>query len=189
MKIIQICGTNGVGKTTLVKGLLSAGNFLKLNQEVSGISREWWYDGRVAVVGKYNEANCCGVDAGNYSGDELIKTIKAIIARNKPQTILFEDVRFGGGFTFKQKLKKAADEVGYDYYLMALIASLECSCDRVLNRSGNRDADYDSMRSKARGVINSTKKAGEIGAKVIFCDTEKHDKGEVLTMLRRVINA
>jgi hypothetical protein len=188
MKIIQICGTNGVGKTTLVKGLLSSGNFLKLNQEVSGISREWWFDGKVAVVGKYNDRNCCGVDAGNYSGDELIKTIVAIIQRNRPETVLFEDVRFGGGFTFKQKLKKAADGVGYDYYLMALIASLECSCNRVLNRSGNIDADYDSMRSKARGVINSTKKAGTIGAKIVFCDTEKNDKAAVLNVLRRVIN-
>ncbi len=188
MKIIQICGTNGVGKTTLVKGLLTAGNFLKLNQEVSGISREWWYDGKVAVIGKYNDRNCCGVDAGNYSGDELIKTIKAVVARNRPEIVLFEDVRFGGGFTFKQKLKKAADEVGYEYYLMALIASLECSCERVLNRSGNVDADYDAMRSKARGVINSTKKAGEIGAKVVFCDTEKNDKAAVLGVLRRIIN-
>ena len=188
MKIIHICGTNGVGKTTLVKGLLTTGNFLKLNQEVSGVSREWWFDGHIAVVGKYNAQNCCGVDAGNYSGDALIDTLCAIIKRTRPETILFEDVRFGGGFTFKQKLKKAADEVGYDYYLMALIASLECSCNRVLNRSGNRDADYDAMRSKARGVINSTKKAGEIGAKVVFCDTEKNSKAEVLNVLRRIIN-
>ena len=188
MKIIQICGTNGVGKTTLVKGLLSSGNFLKLNQEVSGVSREWWYDGKVAVVGKYNDRNCCGVDAGNYSGDELIKTIKEIVTKEKPQTILFEDVRFGSGFTFKQKLKKAADEIGYDYYLMALFASLECSCDRVLNRSGNADANYDAMRGKARGVIKSTKRAGEIGAKVVFCDTEKNDKAAVLYRLKRIIN-
>lgn len=188
MKIIQICGTNGVGKTTLVKGLLSSGNFLKLSQECEGKSREWWYNGRVAVVGKYNDRNCCGVDAGNYSGDALIATIKAVIARNKPEVLLFEDVRFGGAFTFKQKLKKTADELGYDYYLMALIASLECSCDRVLNRSGNEDADYDAMRSKARGVINSSKKAGAIGAKVVFCDTEKNDKAAVLNVLRRIIN-
>ena len=189
MKIIQICGTTGVGKTSLVKGLLSSGSFLKLSQEVSGVSREWWYNGKVAVVGKYNERNCCGVDASGYSGDELIKTIKEIIARNRPEVILFEDVRFGSGFKFKQKLKKAADEVGYDFYLLALIASLECSCDRVLNRSGNADADYDAMRSKARGVINSSKKAKEIGANVVFCNTETHDKAGVLNVLRRIINA
>lgn len=189
MKIIQICGTNGVGKTTLVKGLLTSGNFLKLNQEVSGISREWWFDGNVAVIGKYNAQNCCGVDAGNYSGDALIATIKAVIARNRPDVVLFEDVRFGGGFTFKQKLKAAADEVGYDYYLLALIADLDISCNRVLNRSGNVDADYDAMRSKARGVINSTKKAGAIGAKTVFCDTGKNDRAGVLNVLRRIINA
>ena len=188
MKIIQICGTNGVGKTTLVKGLLAAGNFLKLNQEVSSISREWWFDGRVAVVGKYNDRNCCGVDAGNYSGEELIKTVKAIIQSNNPEVILFEDVRFGGNYSFKQKMKQAADAVGYDYYLLALFADLECSCNRVLNRSGNADADYDAMRSKARGVIKSTRKAHEIGAKVVFCDTGKNDKAAVLRRLMLIIN-
>lgn len=187
MKIIQICGTNGVGKTTLVKGLLTSGNFLKLNQEVSGVTREWWFDGNVAVIGKYNDRNCCGVDAGNYSGDALIATIRAIILRNKPNVVLFEDVRFGGAFTFKQKLKQTADDLGCDYYIMALIASLECSCDRVLNRSGNIDADYDAMRGKARGVIKSTKKAAELGAKIVFCDTEKNDKAAVLNRLKRVI--
>lgn len=188
MKIIQICGTNGVGKTTLVKGLLSSGNFLKLNQDVDGVSREWWFNGKTAVIGKYNDRNCCGVDAGGYTGDALISTIKAVIMRNRPQSVLFEDVRFGSGFAFKQKLKAAADEIGYDYYVLALIASLECSCDRVLNRSGNADADYDAMRSKARGVINSTKKVGQSGARIVFCDTEKKNKQEVLAVLRRIIN-
>lgn len=188
MKIIQICGTNGVGKTTLVKNLLASGNFMKMSQAVEGVSKEFWFDGRVAVVGKYNDRNCCGVDAGNYSGDVLIKTISAIIALYRPAVLLFEDVRFGGNFTFKQKMKTFADGVGYDYYLLALFASLECSCNRVLNRSGNIDADYDAMRSKARGVIKSTKKAGEIGAKVFFCDTEKNDKAAVLRRLKMVID-
>lgn len=188
MKIIQICGTNGVGKTTLVKGLLASGNFLKLSQEVSGVSREWWYNGKVAVVGKYNNRNCCGVDAGGYGGDELIQTIKEIIGRNRPEVILFEDVRFGSGYNFKEKLKKAADAVGYEYYLLALIASLECSCNRVLNRSGNADANYDAMRGKARAVITSTRRAAEIGAKAFFCDTEKNDRAAVLNFLRRIIN-
>lgn len=188
MKIIQICGTNGVGKTTLVKGLLNSGNFLKLYQEVSGVSREWWFDGKVAVVGRYNESNCCGVDAGKYHGNELIKTIATIVRRENPETVLFEDVRYGGSFLFKKRLKEFADSAGYDYYILALTASLECSCGRVLNRSGNMDADYDAMRSKARGVINSTKKAGNNGVKIAFCDTEKKNRIEVLDFLRCIIN-
>lgn len=187
MKIIQICGTNGVGKTTLVKGLLSSGNFLKLNQEVSGVSREWWFDGKVAVIGKYNDRNCCGVDAGNYSVEALIATIRTIIERNKPYVVLFEEVRMGTTYSVKEKLKKLADEVGYEYYILALIASLECTCSRVLERSGNRDANYDAMRGKARAVIKTSKKAEENGAKVFFIDTEKNDKASVLRGLKRIM--
>lgn len=189
MKIIQICGTNGVGKTTLVKNLLASDRFMRLAQVVNGVSREWWFNGNVAVVGKYNDQNCCGVDAGNYSGDGLAATIEAIISRYKPNVVLFEDVRFGGSFVFKQKLKHVADIVGYDYYILALIADLDVSCNRVLNRSGNANANYDSMRSKARTVINSTKKAQEIGAKTVFLNTGENSKIEVLNVLWRIINA
>lgn len=188
MKIIQICGTNGVGKTTLVKGLLASSPFVKLQQEVGGKSKEYWFNGKTLIVGKYNDANCCGVDAGGYSADQLLETIRAVIINQRPETLLFEDVRFGSGFAFKQRLKTLADELGYDYIVMALYASLECSCNRVLNRSGNVDADYDAMRSKARGVIKSTKKAGEIGARAVFCNTETNDPARVLDILRRLIN-
>lgn len=188
MKIIQICGTNGVGKTTLVKGLLSSGNFTKLNIEVDGVSREWWYDGNTAVIGKYNDRNCCGVDAGNYSVDGLIDTIKAVICQNKPDCVLFEDVRMGTSYAFKDKLLRTADVVGYEFNVLALIASLECSCNRVMERTGNPGANYDAMRGKARAVINTTKRIGEQGAKVFFIDTEKNSKTAVLNTLRRLTN-
>lgn len=189
MKIIQICGTNGTGKTTLVKNLLLSGGFLKMQSVIDGKSREWWYDGKTIVIGKYNSNNCCGVDAGNYTGEELLSTIKAVIQQEQPLTVVFEDVRYGSVFSFKQKLKSVADSLSYDYYLLNLIADLDVSCNRVLDRSGNSKANYDAMRQKARGVIYSTRKAEKIGAKALFCDTGKADKQTVLNLLRGVINA
>lgn len=188
MKIIQICGTNGVGKTTLVKNLLANGDFEKSYALIDGVQKEYWFDGEIAVVGKYNNANCCGVDAGNYSTDVLLKTLESVITTVRPDVIVFEDVRFGGSFAFKERMYKLASKRNYTYVIVNLIASPECYCDRVLNRSGRLNNDYDAMISKARGVIKSSKKAGDIGAKVLFFDTGKNDQGETLRFLLNVIN-
>ena len=188
MKIIQICGTNGAGKTTLVKNLLANGDFERDYIEIDGKTKEYWFDGEIAVIGKYNSANCCGVDAGNYTGETLLKAIQAVAEQIEPEIIVFEDVRFGCSFAFKQKLAYFAQIGGYKYVLVNLIARLEITCERVLNRSGNVNADYDAMRGKARGVINSSRKAAACGAKVLFYDTGKNGKGDTLAFLLGVIN-
>ena len=188
MKIIQICGTNGVGKTTLMKNLLANGNFEKNAVSIDGVQKEYWFDGEIAVVGKYNDANCCGVDAGNYSGEVLLKTLDKVITEVKPDVVVFEDVRFGGSFAFKERLNKLTRQRKCAYTLVNLIASPECSCNRVLNRSGRMNADYDAMISKARGVIKSSRKAANLGARALFFDTGVNGQGETLRFLLNVIN-
>ena len=79
MKVVQVCGTNGTGKTTLVKGLLTTGRFLRMELQIDGEVKEWWFDGDVAVIGRYASNNCCGVDSSKYSGDQLIKVIDTIL--------------------------------------------------------------------------------------------------------------
>lgn len=188
MKLIQICGTNGTGKTTLVKGLLASGRFMKMECIVDGAAKEWWFDGETAVIGKYGAFNCGGVDAGRYSGDALPHVIQAIMRQYKPQTVLFEDVRYGGSYTFKTRLTKLALENGYEYVSLVLIASLECTCNRVLTRSNKIDADYDRMRSKARQVIRSSQKLQRDGVDVVWIDTEHTEPKRVLHTLMGVIN-
>ena len=184
MKIIQICGTNGTGKTTLVKGLLKSGKFLKMTEPVDGRGREWWYDGQVAIIGKYNANNCCGVDAGNYSGDTLLNVIDTLLRNYAPKTIVFEDVRYGGLYSFKHKAKALGEQYGYGYCAFTLIASLECVARRVIARTGNEGCDFDRMRSKARQCIKSTAKIGQEGAETVMIDTERFVQEAVLAALR-----
>lgn len=188
MKVIQICGTNGAGKTTLVKNLLDNGDFDRMEIVVGKERKEYWHDGEIAVIGKYNAANCCGVDAGNYSAEVLLMTIDSIGTQIKPGIIVFEDVRFGASYAFKEKLLALAKKNCWKYVIVNLIADLECTCNRVLNRSENMSADYDAMRSKARGVINSSRKAREAGARALFFDTGKNNQGNTLAFLQGVIN-
>ena len=188
MKIIQICGSNGTGKTTLVKNLIRGGKFLKMNVVIDGKNREWWYDGRIAVIGKYNSANCCGCDAGNYTGETLINVISALILAYRPNVILFEDVRFGGSYTFKTRAMRIAKENGYEYCSFVLMARFETLCKRVLGRTGNENVNFDQIRSKARQVISSSRKIHDDGASVVWVDTEKYSTEDILSCLRGVIN-
>ena len=156
---------------------------------LDGKAREWWFDGKIAVVGKYNASNCCGVDAGNYTNDSLKNVIEYVLRNYKPKTLLFEDVRYGGLFSFKQKMNEIAGKNGYTYCAFTLIASLPCIAKRVINRSGNEECNFDQMRSKARQVIKSTQRVAELGAEAVWVDTEKKQPDAVLAILRGVIDA
>ena len=155
---------------------------------IDGSQKEYWFDGKIAVVGKYNNTKCCGVDAGNYSCDVFLKTIECIIKAIKPYIIIFEGIRLSDSFAFKERMNNLSRRNNYVYVIVNLITSPECSCNRVLNRSGCFDNNYDAIISKARGVIKSSKRAKSIGAKVLFFDTEKNDQGETFRFLLNVIN-
>lgn len=187
MKVIQICGTNGTGKTTLVKGLLTTGNFLRMELPIDGEAKEWWYDGQVAVIGRYAQNNCCGVDAGKYSGEQLLKVLDTILAVYGPTAVVFEDVRFGGSYSFKVRARDCASRYGYEYIAIALTASLKTVSERVINRSGNESVNFDNMLSKAKCVIRSTQKIKNDGSNVFFFDTDKLDKQSVLSKVRVIV--
>ena len=188
MKVIQICGTNGTGKTTLVKGLLTSGNFLRMELPIDGEAKEWWYDGEVAVIGRYASNNCCGVDASKYSGDQLIRVIDTILAVYVPKTVVFEDMRLGCTYSFKQKAKQCAERHAGEYAVIALTAELNTISTRVIGRSGNPNVDFDRMRHKQRQCITSTRKIGNDGAKVYIVDTERKSKAELLLAIKAIIN-
>lgn len=188
MKVIQICGTNGTGKTTLVKGLLTSGSFLRMKLPIDGETKEWWYDGKVAVIGRYASNNCCGVDADKYSGDQLLKVIDTILTAYAPMTIVFEDMRLGCTYSFKQKARQCAERHGGEFVAIALTAELNTISKRVIGRSGNPNVDFDRMRQKQRQCITSVRKISDEGAKAYIIDTERKSKSELLRALKGIIN-
>ena len=188
MKVIQVCGTNGTGKTTLVKGLLNSGNFMRMELPVDGESKEWWFDGRVAVIGRYAQNNCCGVDAGKYSGVQLLKVIDTILDVYGPKAVVFEDVRFGGSYSFKARARDCANRRGYEYVVITLIASLKAVSERVINRSGNEGVNFDQMRSKQRSCITSTRKIANDGVDTYIINSEQKSRNELLFALMEITN-
>lgn len=188
MKVIQICGTNGTGKTTLVKGLLTSGNFLRMELQIDGEVKEWWYDGEVAVIGRYTRNNCCGVDAGNYSGEQLIKVIDTILAVYEPKAVVFECLMFGLSYKFKQNLFEVSKRHNRSYVVITLTAALTTLSERVIRRTGNENVNFDGVNSKMRQAINSTRLIQADGATAYIIDTEQKSKKEILDFLKVVLN-
>lgn len=187
MTIIQICGTNGTGKTTLVRNLMATGDYEHRTMMINGKPKDYYTDGKTLVIGKYGTANCGGVDAGNWNKHDLMTAIDILVQTECPETLIFEDIRFGGSGVFKQELATYAISNGHRYTIITLTAPAECTCNRVLNRSGNRDANYDRMLQKAKSIYRSSQRAKQYGAKVVVVDTEKNDEIQTAEILQRAI--
>ena len=188
MKVIQICGTNGTGKTTLVKGLLNSGAFLRMDLPVGGENKEWWYDGEVAVIGRYGRNNCCGLDAGNYSGEQIYKHLDVILSVYEPNAVVFEDVRYGTLYSFKSRMRTIAEKHGGTFCVVALYMPLERAAERVFERTGNESINIDAIRSKQVQVLRSTRKIQSEGVEAHFIDTSITDKKRLLYTLGRIIH-
>ena len=186
--IIQICGTNGTGKTTLVKNILNAGNFYRFFVEIKGCKKEIWRDANSVIIGKYSSANCCGVDGSDFTSEQMFDAINEIIGRYSPEVLLFEDVRYGSLYSFKRKLFDLCSEYGYEYKAIVLFAEPTTIAKRVINRSGNPNVDFYRMLSKQRQCIRSANKLAAEGVHVVFVDTDKQDKNGVFNVVNGAIN-
>lgn len=63
-KIIQLRGTNATGKTTACRQFIQSGQFTVRSVPVYGKYIEYHYDEqrKIAVVGRYDQRECGGVD-------------------------------------------------------------------------------------------------------------------------------
>ena len=187
-KIIQICGGNGTGKTTLIKRLLESGPFYNSKLQIAGKTKEYWCDGDIAVIGKYNENRCCGLDSENYSIKDLLASINTVISQQNPLVILFEDMRLGSTYPCKEKLRMVANNAGYEYCVITLIADLTLIAKRIVERSGNENVDFDARRMLQKQCIRSSRKIEANGAKSYIVDTGRNTLDMTFSILKGIIN-
>lgn len=185
MTVIQICGTNGVGKSTLVRSLLP--HLFRDEIMIDGEKREVWKDDRITVIGKYNERACGGIDAGGYTTETLSATLRAVM-RSRPRYIVFEDANFGSTYAFKKRVRKTAEQAGGKYICVTLYASELAIVERIIERSGNEDRNFDSIIGKQRSVIRTSRKMQADGAAALFIDTTNKGKQEVADILFEVMH-
>lgn len=188
MKVIQICGTNGVGKTTLARKVLTSSPFKRYEVCAAGENKEVWFDGDTAIIGRYGTANCGGVDADGYLTEILLETILRTIREFKPRVLMFEDYRYGSVYNFKRRVHEIARGNGYEYIVFLLVADPKTIVERIIGRSGNENRNFDAKIELQKACIRSAKRIARDGVKVKVIDTGKSTRQEVADALSEVMN-
>ena len=184
MKVIQLRGTNGVGKTTAVREYMRNGQFWTESVEMGGSQYIYHFSGSVAIIGKYDgETATGGIDGYITNKDELKNLIVRILKRVKPQTLIFECVFYGVSYQFSYDIKTVVERMGYEYVALCLMPPFDVSLERIWGRNGSKDINVEARQSVYRQAIVSNSKLRAKGVNVKVIDTSKipkEDMGKII---------
>lgn len=187
MKIIQIRGINGSGKSTVAREYIENGHFVVREQSLAGSQYSYCYDGETAIIGRYDVRECGGVDGEIRDGDELKNLIVRIAKEVKPETLVFEGIMYGKSFQFSYDIHKWAKAMGHKYIALCLMPSFDEAMLRVWNRNGGKPVNVEALENGYRACIKSNSKLRAMGVDVRIVDTGNIPKGEMWRVIEEVI--
>lgn len=176
MKVIQLRGTNSVGKTTAVRQFLQRGNYEKRQVIVRNSLCEYYFDesSRIAVLGRYDRNSYSGGIDGNITDrDVLLDAILRIARLEKANAIVFEGVLYGVTFKLTYELYRACVALGYRYSGILLQPPLQYVFDRIRERNGGKEVNEDSIANKYFTASRAAEKMKAAGIPTRIIDTSK----------------
>lgn len=186
MKLIQLCGTNGVGKTTSVLQFCERRGMTAQVLEIDKRQYDYHTNGKAVVLGRYGLTKCGGID-GKITDKRVLKyVIIQFLRRLKPEVLVFEAVLYGVTYQFRKEISMTARSLGYEYTAVVLCPPLEVAVERTINRNG-RDVNIDSIAQKHFTTLSSSAKLSEAGLDVRAVDTSKIPKEEMYKVIEEAI--
>lgn len=183
MKIIQIRGNNGVGKTTMVREFIKKHDSEIVSINVNKREIECHKINDIIIIGRYDKNACGGCDSAIKTADELKEVIAKIIRQLKPGVLIFEGVMYGKTVKFTEEIYSFARKAHYDFLAVCLEPSFETSLARIYERNGGKEINVKSLAEKWKHSITSNQKLREMKIPTITYDTGKmsvEEMGEVL---------
>ena len=173
MKIIQIRGSNGSGKTTIVRQYANKNNLKIKSIEVNGIETfiSTNETGDIVVLGRYDKKTG-GCDLFKNT-DHVFNTIISVIENMKPRTIVFEGMIYSLSFRFAKKVFDLAKHYGYYYKAISLYTEPDVVLKRIYKRNGGKTIKENLVLDKIKSVMNSHIKLLEHGIESKKVDTTK----------------
>ncbi len=166
--LIQLRGSNGVGKSTAVKQFLSYQSpypdFIETKLGTVPIERTE----TIAVLGDYSKTT---PGADRISSKELLAEALDKLMQRGFDTIIFEGLVFGTTFRLSSILSKLAKRRGYTYTTIMLNCDFETAYNRVFSRSGDSGQNVDTWQGRQNQCFKTSKKLELEGINVRFVNT------------------
>ena len=155
MKVIQIRGSNGAGKTTIAREVVKRNNLEIQSINVNG--RETFIstnkDHSIVVLGRYDKKTG-GCDL--YANTEHVKsTIMWVIVNLKPRLIIFEGMIYSLSYKFASEMSNFVKKYNYDYVALSLYTDPEVVLERIYKRNGGKSINEQLVLDKIKFVSNS----------------------------------
>lgn len=186
MKIIQIRGNNGTGKTTIVREFIKKNEYEIVSVLVGRRKIECHKMGGIVVIGRYDKNVCGGCDASIKTGDELKETIAKIVKQFRPDVLIFEGVMYGKSVGFTNDIFKYSRAIGAEFLAICLEPSFEKSLERIYKRNGGKEINLKSLESGWKGSLRSNEKLRAIGVPTKTFDTGSmsiEEMGKIIEMV------
>lgn len=188
MKIIQIRGSNGAGKTTIVKQFCERNNLEIKSINIKG--RETFIStndkGNIVVLGRYDKkTGGCDLYANT---DHVLSTIMWVIINLKPQIIVFEGMIYSLSFKFASKVSDLVKRYNYKYQAISLYTDPEVVLGRIYKRNGGKAINEKLILDKIKSVSSSHNKLILNGYSSKMVDTTKIKKENMYRVIEDVLN-
>lgn len=189
MKVIQLRGTNATGKTTTLRQFMLRGHFVGKSIRVGGrdIDYHWEEERRIAILGRYNQAMCGGIDGYITDKDFLRDCIIRMVRQIKPDVLMFEGIVYGVTFQFAYELHRLLKKIGYEYIGICFSTPLDVTFDRLSKRNGDKPINYMSVQNKWFASNRAYEKLHRSGVNVKAVDTTKIPLDQMYKVIEDVI--
>lgn len=183
MKVIQLRGTNAVGKTTIVRQYIERYALTIHEETVDGRKVYITCDDShsVIILGKYGE-KWGGCDCFKDKV-QVFDTIILLVKKYQPKAIIFEGLLYGKTFKFASSLNKALKRYGYSFIGIVLNADFDFVLKRLQERNGNKEINIEAFYNTWKSVLVSYDKLKKSGVPMKLVDITNYKYDEMYTIL------
>lgn len=188
MKVIQIRGSNGAGKTTIVKQFVERNNLEMQSVNVNG--RETFISVNkqkgIVVLGRYDKkTGGCDLYANT---EHVLSTIMWAIVNLKPKIIVFEGMIYSLSFKFASKVSNFVKKYNYDYVALSLYTDPEVVLERIYKRNGGKTINEKLVLDKIKSVSRSHYRLVNSGYNSKLIDTTEVKKEDMYKIIESECN-
>ena len=186
-KIIQLRGSNAVGKTTAVKEFVKAHKMIITTVDINGTTTHITHDIKkeIIVLGRYDVLNG-GCDRFKNKR-HVIETIVFLIKEYKPKVIIFEGFIYGKTFKMACDIEKLSKIYGYQYIPITLYRSPQKALELLYSRNGKEKINEKTFYECYKSNLSSFKKIKAVGISIKLYNTDNIQKNHMKEIIEENI--